>query len=327
MESKPSKPLDIIVSDLKTMPTVGTGGAVYAGSAIDHKTKYLTLTFLKTKDEWPQKYEQVINWFKNKLGRTHKEWRSDGAKEFVSKDMQVIQDREGIQVSTTPPHMPNKNPSERIWRTLIEAIAAMIITAGMSVKYWVQAPKYFTYMYNRTPAKDGKSPFEKMFKRKPHSVTLYPWGCLCYVHNHVRSKKEIVKATPAWFAGIDHGGRYECISLKDGTVMMTDSITVVKQIFPKGRHKHLMNFDLSTVCQYLQLEEQKILTEVRLGNRTQALEQRPPRELTKDKETKFGDIQGKVFDESHVSNPPRTSCTNPIGQKLPYLSQFLKDRQ
>ena len=66
-DTKPKEPLDVLVSDLKTMPTTGTGGAIYAGSAIDHATKYVTMTFLVKKSQWYQKYEQIIRWLKNNI--------------------------------------------------------------------------------------------------------------------------------------------------------------------------------------------------------------------------------------------------------------------
>ena len=118
------------------MPNKRTGGAIYAGSGIDHATKYMyvTMTFLSKKSDWYDRYESIIRWLKNMTGKTHKIilWRSDGAKEFEMSDkIKKIHDREGIQHSITPPYSPNKNPSERFWRTLIEAIAAILITAGI----------------------------------------------------------------------------------------------------------------------------------------------------------------------------------------------------
>ena len=80
------------------MPNKGTGGAIYAGSAIDHATKYVTMTFLNKKSEWYLRYESIIRWLKNMTGKKHKIWRSDGAKEFeVSEKIKEIHDKEGIQ--------------------------------------------------------------------------------------------------------------------------------------------------------------------------------------------------------------------------------------
>ena len=69
--------------------------------------------------------------------------------------MQAINEEETIQQETTPPYSPNKNASERFWRTLIEGIPAMLlmIMAGMNKSWWVDATKYFIYVYNRTPKK------------------------------------------------------------------------------------------------------------------------------------------------------------------------------
>jgi hypothetical protein len=49
-KTKPTKELDVLVSDLKMMPTRGRNGAVYVGNAIDKKTKYTVLGFLYSEE-------------------------------------------------------------------------------------------------------------------------------------------------------------------------------------------------------------------------------------------------------------------------------------
>ena len=247
------------------MPNKGTGGAIYAGSAIDHATKYVTMTFLKKKSEWYLRYESIIRWLKNMTGKKHKIWRSDGAKEFeVSEKIKEIHDKEGIQHSITPPYSPNKNPSERFWRTLIEAIAAILITAGMSTTWWVEVAKYVVYIYNRTPEKStGKTPFEKFFGRKHHEVKLHTWGCLMYVHVETRSKRDINKARPAMYIGIDPSGRWLGIYLDTKELAVTDSATFVENIFPLGKHKKLMGYDVATILKHLEQEQLDITQELK----------------------------------------------------------------
>ena len=271
-DTKPKEPLDVLVSDLKTMPTTGTGGAIYAGSAIDHATKYVTMTFLVKKSQWYQKYEQIIRWLKNMKGRTHKVWRSDGAKEFDSNKIKEIHDREGIEPSITPPYTPNKNPSERFWRTLIEAVGAILLTAGMSATWWVEASRYVVHCFNRTPRKGlgGKTPYWKFYGRKHHSMKLHTLFCLAYVHIQLKSKKGLQKSRPAMFIGIDDSGRYLCICLRTKELLKSDSVTFVDEIFPMGKHKHLMNYDPNTILKHIQQQNVDIQNKLKPAPEQQA---------------------------------------------------------
>lgn len=228
----------------------GSHGAKYVGSMIDKKTKYTTLTYLPTKDAWYKQYEKFIRWIKNMKGRAHKVWRTDNGGEFDCKKCRDINDKEGIEHSKTPPYTPNKNSDgERFWRTMIEAIAAMLLTAGMTTAWWVEAATYFIFMKNRTVTSTGKTPYERFYKRKPHKVRLHVFGCLAYVHinKEHRRKGDIKKARKAIFLGVDDSGRYICRDLNTKEIIVSDSVDFVENVFPLGKHKHLKDFEMETI--------------------------------------------------------------------------------
>ena len=183
--TQPKQPLDVVASNLKMMPCEGRDKAKYIGTAIDKKTRFAVLCFLRTKDEWYHKYEDIIKWFKHQKGRAHKMWRTDGGGEFVNKHTNAINAREGIQHSITPPHTPNKNgTAERFNRTYVEGVGAMLLHAGMQKKWWVQCSEHFIFMKNRTVhrSKKWKTPYELFYKRKHHKMDYGTWGCLVYGH-------------------------------------------------------------------------------------------------------------------------------------------------
>lgn len=260
-ETQPKKELDVLISDLKSMPCEGTGRAKTVGSAIDKKTRFTTLVFLHTKDQWYQRYEAIVRWFKNQKGRVHKIWRTDNGGEFCCKEVAAINAREGIEHSLTPPHTPNKNSTgERFWRTMIEAVGAMLLHAGMAPSWWVEAATYFVYIRNRTKLKclKWKTPYEKFYKTKPHKVDLKVYGCLSYVLVEAanRSKKDLDKVIPCTHFGIDSSGRYKFRTLEDNKVsIVSDSATFIEDVFPEGKHKHLKHL--------MQDELEKVLNSVR----------------------------------------------------------------
>ena len=257
-ETQPKEELDVVVSDLKSMSCEGTGRAKTVGSAIDKKSRYTTstLVFLHTKDQWYLKYEAILRWFKNQKGRIFKIWRTVGGGEFCNDNIDAINKREGIEQSITPPHTPNKNSTaERFWRTMIEAIGAMLIHASMSPSWWVEAATYFVYMKNRTPHKglNWKTPYEEFYKKAPHTLDFKVFACLAYAHIEFanRSKKILDKAIACMFLGIDPSGRYILATYINKKIIFTDSAEFIQNIFPEGRHKHLMHLDLQTILRTL----------------------------------------------------------------------------
>ena len=144
----------------------------------------------------------------------------------------------------------------------------MLITADMSASWWVEVARYVVYCYNRTPRKDlgGKTPYEKFYGTKPHDMPFHTWGCLSYVHidKQKRSKRTIVRAKPAMFIGIDFSGRYLCICLRTGELLVSDSVTFVENIFPKGRHKNLMDYTPNTILKHLEQERLDVMAKAQL---------------------------------------------------------------
>jgi transposase InsO family protein len=252
-DTQPRQVLDKVVSDLREMPTAGTGGMKHLGSAIDVVSGYVLLVYLSTKGRFHAEYQKIITWMKTQKGRTHKCWKTDGGGEFVSKKIKEINGKEGIDHHKTPPHTSKKNGiAERFNRTMIEAVCAMIIFAGMSPVWWVEATMLFVYLKNRSPDKrrNFKTPYELFHGRRSHFVVPRVFGCLAYAHDNYRLKSQIEKAARCMYVGIDPSGRYKLIRLSDGASIVTDSATFVEYVFPLGRHKG-MDFSNPKVLQQL----------------------------------------------------------------------------
>ena len=242
-ETEPKEICDVLMSDLKTMPTVGTGGCKYIGTIIDKKSRYTLQVYLSTKDKFYHHYQSVITWIKNQTGKAHKVFLSDNGGEFKNSNMDDLHRAEGISHITTPPYTPAKNGiAERFNRTLIEAVCAMLHHAGMSAKYWVECSKYFLYMKNRTPHSklNYRTPYEVFHKRLPHAVSYLTFGALGYFHIEKRSKSMTTKAKRCCILGIDSSNRYIGKCLVTGDIITSDTVTEEDTIFPLGKHKNIV---------------------------------------------------------------------------------------
>ena len=124
-------------------------------------------------------------------------------------------------------------------------VAAMLLTASMSAYWWVQAARYFTYIYNRTPhsALQLKTPYEVFYGKKPRLPKFFPvFGCLAIALDHLRQKSSMFKGKFAAFLGIDSSGRYNLMNLTTRQIFTSESVRSVQVQFPlkhKGIEKRM----------------------------------------------------------------------------------------
>jgi len=80
---------------------------------------------------------------------------------------------------TTVPHTPQLNGrAERLNRTLMEKVRALLFDAGVKKELWGEALYTATYILNRSPTYSlKKTPYEMCEKRKPNLLNLQIFGC------------------------------------------------------------------------------------------------------------------------------------------------------
>ena len=231
-----------VASDLKEMYDGGTGGCKYMSSALDVFSRYAMIIALKTKGEFKSHYENIVAWYTTQTGRPFKKWTTDGEGEMNNKQTDNINKKNGIQHRQTPPYTSRKNPfAERFNRTIGEAVAAMLLTAGMTAVWWVEAIYYAVYIYNRTPHKgiQMRTPYQMFYGKPHHPVPIKVFGCLALVYDHKNTKKDLDKTRRAVFLGVDSSGRCKFLDLstKNRFTADTSEAAFYEDIFPLGKHK------------------------------------------------------------------------------------------
>ena len=90
----------------------------------------------------------------------------------------------GIRHELTVPHSPQQNGvSERMNRTLVESARSMIAHAGLSNIFWAEAISCSSYVRNCLPTsalKEGETPYEQWYGRKPDVSHFREFGCMAY---------------------------------------------------------------------------------------------------------------------------------------------------
>ena len=92
----------------------------------------------------------------------------------------------GIQHELTVPYSPEQNGvAERMNRTLTESARSMMAHAGVTNQYWAEAIATAAYLRNRAPTsviKEGKTPYEQWYGKRPCIIHLKVFGCNAYAH-------------------------------------------------------------------------------------------------------------------------------------------------
>ena len=92
-----------------------------------------------------------------------------------------------LTMHDTPEH---NGVSERLNRTLLEKVHAMLHSSGLPKFLWGEAVKHAVYLKNRTPtiALDEQMQFEAFFGKKPNFKGLQEFGAKVWVHDANGSK-------------------------------------------------------------------------------------------------------------------------------------------
>ena len=104
--------------------------------------------------------------------------------------------KKGIIIQLSPPYTPKSNKlPERINRTIITKVRAMLIESNAPKYLWGEAILATVYIYNRTPHStlNFKTPYEIKYNEKPNIDNIKIWGLIIYykIKGPKRSKLKV----------------------------------------------------------------------------------------------------------------------------------------
>ncbi len=138
----------------------------------------------------------------NSSGHKVKTFRTDNGGEYMSTEFENYLKSEGIK---TIPKTPEQNGvSERMNRTLVEAVRSMLADSKLPHRFWAEALSTASYLLNRSPTKTlgDETPFEAWVGKKPYVKHLKAFGCVAYSHVPKDQRKKLdSKAKKCIFLG------------------------------------------------------------------------------------------------------------------------------
>ena len=136
---------------------------------IDNVLQFITIDFLKTKDQGSQKVKNYLTYFKTQ-GHNPKAMHTDCSKEFINEQLSPWCHEHGIEIQTTAPYLLLQNGVAE-WSncTLVELVRAMIKVQDLPEFLWEPAVTHAAYLCNCSAmhAIKDKTPYELWYGKKP----------------------------------------------------------------------------------------------------------------------------------------------------------------
>jgi Reverse transcriptase (RNA-dependent DNA polymerase)/GAG-pre-integrase domain len=185
---------DEIHSDLwGKAPVESINHKLYYISFTDDHSRFTKIYFLYTRDESYESYRSYEAWLSTQKNAKIKCLCTDRGGEYLGNEFSAHLRSAGtirrLTVHDTPEH---NGVSERLNRTIMEKVHAMLHDSGLPKFLWAEAVAHAVYIKNRTWTRTigNTTPYEIMYGQKPNLANLQPWGCKVRVHRPVESKLE-----------------------------------------------------------------------------------------------------------------------------------------
>ena len=157
----------------------------------DGHALFTSINFLCTKDETFHSYQNYEAWMKTQYGHKIKALRSDRGGEYLNEEFSEHLRKAGTIRKLTTHDTPEYNGvAERLNRTIMTKVRAMLHDSRLPKFLWGEAAKHAVYLKNRTWTRTlgNTTPFKVLTGKKPNLANLHPWGCKVRVHDMGGSK-------------------------------------------------------------------------------------------------------------------------------------------
>ena len=178
--------LDLVHTDVcGKLDNRSLGDKQYFVTFVDSHSNMTWVYFLRHKSEVYGVFRKWKAAVENETGLRLKTLRSDNGGEYTSTEFREYLEQCGIRHETTVPKTPEQNgKAERMNRTIMESVRAMLRDGNMAKKFWAEAVHTAVYIRNRCPSSSlpDITPMEVWTGRKPDVSHLRVFGCPAYAH-------------------------------------------------------------------------------------------------------------------------------------------------
>lgn len=182
--SKSTATLDLIHSDVCSLPVVTSGGKKSIVTFIDDYSRFTVICLIRLKSEVEIKLKEFVEFVKTKFDRKPKIVRFDRGGEYIGKAVENFLNSQGTQIQLTAGYSPEQNGvAERKNRTLVEMGRCLLIEAKLPKTFWGEAIATANYIQNRVVTRvTNTTPYQLWNDSKPDLNHLEIFGSKCFVY-------------------------------------------------------------------------------------------------------------------------------------------------
>ena len=203
--------------------TPSLGGARYFVSFKDDFSGFLTIYFMKKKNEVPALIRLYHAMLLNETGFYMLTLRTDnGRAEYDNHEADKFLAEAGIRHETSAPYTPAQNgTAERVNRTLLNSVRAMLISSGLPPSMWGEAISYSVYIRNRVLSRtNDTTPYALWNNRQPDVSAIRIFGSRAFIRDPTPSSKLEARSLEGVFVG-------RCISQNASRVYIPETRKVL----------------------------------------------------------------------------------------------------
>jgi len=200
----------LVHTDVDGPLTASPGGSVYFVTLIEAATGFITAPPIKSKGKVPDVLKARIKQLETLTWLKVKRVRHDGAKEYVSRDLQAWYEDKGIISEKTAPYSSQQNgKAERANRYIMERVRAALLDAGAEEELWAEALSSAIHVLNRSPkAGQDVTPLEALTGRRPDVKGFRVWGSRAWALKPKQQQRKLELRTDVGrFVGYTVGGK------------------------------------------------------------------------------------------------------------------------
>ena len=160
---------------------------------LDDYSKLSVVVPLPRKSDVTNVAKNIIQMLETQSGYTTQKIRTDNGGEYVNDDLESFFKTKGIIAQTTVRYTPEQNgAAERLNRTIMERVRAMLNDAKLPFRLWAEAAVTACYIRNRSPVSNmHKTPWELFYNSKPDVSHMRAFGSRAYVHVPKELRKKL----------------------------------------------------------------------------------------------------------------------------------------
>ncbi|SGZ28499.1 BQ5605_C027g10355 [Microbotryum silenes-dioicae] len=191
--SRALQPLELVHSDVLTLPEPASDGERYVVTFIDNYSRKMWVKALKNKSQVFETFKSWHAMIERSTGLQLRTLRTDNGGEYTSKAFINYCSTHGITRQLTIPYTPEQNGrAERLNRTIVEGTITLLQQSGLPMKLWQEALLYVVDTKNLSPhsALDHKILDAVWYGKPINMANLRAFGCRAWhtTPQHKRSK-------------------------------------------------------------------------------------------------------------------------------------------